>query len=397
MKARSKLPRKDANETVQRAVDGALTEGGEIGLQVAAYLDGEMVISAWGGLADETAGREVDENTLFQTFSMAKPVTATALHIQAERSLVDYDRPVAYYWPEFAAQGKGEVTVRDAVTHRLGIPLMPDGVTPELMCDYGWMVRQLAEMKPAVPPGVTSYMGYTFGWCVAEIVRRTDPRHRPFGAFVQEELCAPLHIDDFWLGIPDEVEPRVAKLTNAAPPHDRAPVENITSGRIPAQVGTSHDVFDRPDVRRACIPAANLITTARSEARFLALLASGGALDGVRLLSKERVDSFSLRRRDRDEIDPISGRPSRHVGHGGLYVGDPNPSEEDLCWLWNPVIGNNPRTMWHLGAGSTVGWADPDTHLAVAICHNRMFYPNSFQNPFVPIAEAIRTVLDLSE
>ena len=391
-----KLSREDANTVVQKAVDTAINTGGEIGLQVAAYLNGELVISVWGGLADETTGRKVDENTLFQTFSVAKAVTSTALHIQAERGLVDYDKPVAYYWPEFAAHGKDKLTVRDAITHRQGIPLMPEGVTPELMCDFEWMVQQLADMKPAVQPGVTSYGSYTFGWPVAEVVRRTDPKRRPFGTFVQEELCAPLHIDSLWLGIPDEAEPRVAKLTNAPPPNDRAPAASAASGRIPAQVGTCEEVSGRPDVRRACIPGASCLTNARSEARFFALLANGGELDGVRLLSEDRVRSISLPRRDRDEIDPLSLSPSRHVGHGGLYVGDDNPSKEDLCWLWNPVIGSNARTMWHLGAGSSIGWADPDARLAVAICHNRMFYPDSPQTPFVPIADAIRDVLGLA-
>ena len=121
---------------VQEAIDVAIGERGEIGVQVAAYLDSELVIDQWGGLADETTGREVDGDTLFPVFSNIKAMTATALHIQAERGLVDYYQPVASYWPEFGKYGKDKGTVFDALTHRIGVPLMPVGVTPELMCDW---------------------------------------------------------------------------------------------------------------------------------------------------------------------------------------------------------------------------------------------------------------------
>jgi CubicO group peptidase (beta-lactamase class C family) len=89
----------------------------------------------------ETA-RSVDRKTLFPVFSVVKAVTAVALHIQAERGLIDYEAPIARYWPEFAANGKDKATVRDALSHRLGIPQMPTGVTPELMSDYSWMAAE---------------------------------------------------------------------------------------------------------------------------------------------------------------------------------------------------------------------------------------------------------------
>ena len=180
----------NSHSIVQDAIDVAIGERGEIGVQVAAYLDSELVVDQWGGLADETTGREVDGDTLFPVFSNIKAVTATALHIQAERGLVDYYQPVARYWPEFGKYGKDKGTVFDALTHRIGVPLMPVGVTPELMCDWDWMVGQLAEMHPLFEPGTRSgYMAYTFGWVVGEVVRRTDPKRRPFGQFIQEEIC----------------------------------------------------------------------------------------------------------------------------------------------------------------------------------------------------------------
>ena len=128
------------NEIFAQAVDSSIRKHGEVGLHVAIYQDGELVVDTWGGIADPTTGRKVDGDTLFPVFSVTKAVTATALHIQAERGLVEYNKPIAYYWPEFAAHGKDKATVTDALSHRSGIPQMPEGVTPELMADYHWMV-----------------------------------------------------------------------------------------------------------------------------------------------------------------------------------------------------------------------------------------------------------------
>jgi len=315
------------------------------------------------------------------------------LHIQAERGLVDYDTPIARYWPEFGAHGKDKGTVRDALTHRIGIPQMPEGVTPELMCDWDWMVRQLADMKPLFAPGTRSaYLAYTFGWIIGEVVRRTDPKRRPFGRFVQEEICAPLGIDSLWIGIPDAVEPRVAKLTNMPPPSPEAPgspPEALIPIAIPPQVGTAQKVFGRPDVRRACIPGAGGIMNARSAAKFFAMLANGGALGGIRLLAEERVRACSVPRARRDEFDPVVWRVL-NLGIGGFHLGGESPPAP-------PVVGRNPRIICHPGAGGSIGWADPAARLAVAICHNRMFNaPTPEGNPFVPIGNAVREVLGVS-
>ena len=381
------------NEIVQEAVELAIRERGEIGLQVAAYLDGELAVDVWAGLADESTGKRVDADTVFQVFSVIKAMAAVALHVQAERGLVDYHTPVAQYWPEFGAHGKDRGTVYDSLTHRIGVPQMPAGVTVELMCDWEWMVQRIADMRPLYEPGTRSaYLGYTFGWVIGEIVRRTDPKERPFGEFFQEEVCQPLGIDSLWMGIPDDVEPRVAKLTNVPPPPPGAPgvpPGSIYPISIPAHVGTTQEVFGRPDVLRACIPGANGIMNARSQARFWGMLANGGVLDGVRLLSEERVRTFNVPRPPCD-YDPILGVP--HKGSIGGF------------WLARGrgmgAAGKNLRTFGHAGAGGSVGWADPDARLGVAITHNRMFPTPSHvwqtvdtENPFVPIGEAVRRAL----
>src|SRR5581483_9072467 len=201
-----------AQTNVQRAIDHAVATGAEVGVQVAAYLNGVQVVDAWGGVADPATGRKVDGNTLFNVYSVTKAVAATALHVQADRGLIDYNAPVAEYWPEYASRGKERTTVRDVLTHRACVPQMPADVTPERMCDWEWMTRAIAALEPIAPPGSrTLYLSMTFGWIVGELVRRTDPRHRSLGRFIREEIAEPLGATDLWVGIPDSVEPRIAK------------------------------------------------------------------------------------------------------------------------------------------------------------------------------------------
>ena len=199
------------NVLVQDLIDSLVASGEEAGLQVAAYVDGKLVVDAWTGIADEETGRPVDGDTLFTSWSTTKGFVATCLHILADRNLVDYDAPMAKYWPEFSANGKEQVTVRHALTHSAGVPHMPAGVTPEMMTDWDAMCAAIVAHEPLWEPGTkTGYHAWTFGWLIGEIIRRVDGR--PVAQFAREELCRPLGIEDFYLGIPDAVESRVALL-----------------------------------------------------------------------------------------------------------------------------------------------------------------------------------------
>jgi CubicO group peptidase (beta-lactamase class C family) len=368
---------------VEEAVEAAIASGAETGLQVVAYHRGRRVIDICAGLADPTTGRPVTPDTLFNVYSVTKAVAATALHIQVERGLVDYEAPIADYWPEFAANGKAAATVRHALTHRAGVPQMPPGVTPEMMCDWAAMTAAIAALPALAPPGEkTLYQSMTFGWIIGEIVRRTDPKRRDFRQFVLNEICAPLGLADLWLGIPDEAEPRVAVMSdrNAGDPVPSDTTLYMQS--MPTAVALVPSVFERPDVRRACIPGVGGVFSARDEARFWAMLAEGGALGGVRLLSAERVAAFSTLREAADEPDPV-------------MFGVPIPISVGGYWLGGPRV-TSPRALWHPGAGGSIGWADPDHRLAVAICHNRMFNTRDLaDDPILPITRAIASALEL--
>jgi CubicO group peptidase (beta-lactamase class C family) len=377
-----------AESQVEEALEQALALG-EAGVQVAAYLDGDLVVDSWAGHTDpertSSDDYRVDGSTLFPVFSVTKAFTATAVHLQAERGLIDYDAAVALYWPEYGVNGKEHVTLRHVLTHRAGVPAMPEDVTPERLADWEWMLSRLARMEPEYQPGTANtYLAYVFGWILGEVVRRTDPERRPFDVFVEDEICRPLEIDSFFLGVPDSELDRVARLTypTAPPP---APSDSLRSRAVPPRIEFVPDVYNRRDVQQGCLPASGGVANARSVARLFAMLANRGELDGVRLLSEERVLSFLEPRAQFEEPDETYGRPMP-VGMGGFQLYE------------RGVIGSRPgaRILCNVGAGGSLGWAHVDSGLAMAICHNRMLpLPEGQANsheaaPFVPLGDAIR-------
>ncbi|MDX6507564.1 MAG: hypothetical protein QOG06_2208, partial [Gaiellaceae bacterium] len=361
------------DERIERGLARA-RELGEQGLQVAAYLDGEQIVDAW-------TGDGVDGSTLFPIFSVTKAITATAVHLQAERGLVEYDAPLARYWPEYGTRGKEAVTVRQVLSHRAGVPQMPVGVTPQQLTDWDWMVERLTEVEPLAEPGTrNTYLSMTFGWLLGEVVRRTDPQHRPFGRFVREEICEPLGMDSFWIGVPPAEQARISTLTFPEPPPEPPPGAPVLAA-VPPQVRLTPELLNRPEIQGACLPAVGGISNARSLVRFFAMIANGGELDGVRLLSEERVLSFLEPRPDFDAHDDTYGR-RMPVGVGGFWIESPGVTGAE---------SEGHRLLGHTGAGGSIAWADLDTGLSIAFCHDRMLTLTG-EHPFAALADAVRAV-----
>jgi len=365
---------------IRKALDRAI-ELGEFGISVAAYHHGQLIVNAVAGLADKETQKPADAHTLWPVFSVTKGVTALAVHIQAERDFLDVTAPISRYWPEFAANGKESITIEEALSHRAGIPQMPEGVTPELMADWKWMVDRVAQHTPLFRPGVDcAYHVLVWGWILGEVVCRTDPAKRPFDRFVYEEICQPLGITDFHLGVPDESLPRIAKLYggNEFPIVDSLDIS-------PDSVFPGSNVHNTKVVQQAVDPGAGAITTAAAVARIFALIANGGELDGVRLLSPERVASLTKPRpAAQDKVLPIPV----HFGLSGYWLGGETGVSD-------PLVGDHRDVVYSPGAGGSVAWADIRDGLAVAICHNNMDSVAVLEpeRTFAPVVQAVRDVV----
>jgi CubicO group peptidase (beta-lactamase class C family) len=374
----------DLQTHIQRLIDGLVTSGAELGVQVAAYVEGSLVVDAWAGVRDAATGRLVDGATLFTATSMTKGVVTTCLHLLADRGRVDYDAPVATYWPEFAAHGKAGITVRQVLAHTAGIPHLPVGVTATLLTDWDAMCAAIARLTPLWPPGTTTcYHAWTWGWIIGEIVHRVDGR--PLAEFARAELCQPLGIADCFLGLPSTAEARVAPLQEAPPPHGPAAAPSALARQVAPPEVVSVAVLNRPEVRRAVIPSAGGIMTARAIARHYAMLAGDGMLNGIRLLSAERI--AVMRTLQTEAPDAVSGWPVRRA-LGYVLLGSTE-------WAGARGTGRAGEAFGHAGYGGTLGFADPARKLSFGLTKNLLKpWLAPPQSAGQVVAHAIRQYLD---
>lgn len=317
------------------------------GAAVAVYHRSRLVLDLAAGIADTRCDRPVQPDTLFLLFSSTKPLASIALWQQIERGAAGLDDPVAAYWPAFAQQGKGRVTLRHILSHRGGFPLTPQDLTPEQWGDWDTATRTIAAMPPSFSPGaVSAYHQLTQQWTCAEVVRRLDGR--PYQKYLREEITGPLQMHDTFVGLPADQMPRAVHL-HAAETLDEGDREIVRR-------------FNQPPVRQAVVPAATGVSTARDMARFYAAIAAGGALNGARILQPETVTRMLAIEVD-GEIDRTFDVPVRRcLGFelGGL---------DDPRRHW-PGATSTDRTFWHGGFGSSVCWGDADTGLAMAFLTN---------------------------
>jgi CubicO group peptidase (beta-lactamase class C family) len=365
-----------ANTQVKTLLDELVGGGREVGLQVAAYLNGELVVDAWAGQAARDEPRAVDGDSLFTVFSTGKGVAATALHILAERGKVDYDAPIARYWPEFAAKGKERVTVRDGLTHRAGIPQMPSGLVPNDLLNWDTMVAAVAQLEPLFRPGTTTaYHALTYGWIVGELVRRIDGR--PIGQFVQDEICQPLGMRDVYFGIPESVAPRVAHLERAEPELG-VPEPAPDSLGVRAAPRDLTRIIAEPPGWRASIPGGNCVASARSLARMYAGLI--GPLGGVRLLPPDRVSTATA-----VQTGDVDANLGRAINKGlGYFLGGTPASP----------MGPRASAFGHPGAGGSIAFGDPERGLALGFAKTLLTtHADPAQSHTLLVANRVREAL----
>ncbi len=364
-------------EAVADAFESNFTEHGDVGAGFSLFVDGEEVVSLTGGVADAD-GRPYDEDTLQLVFSTTKGATAVCAHLLVERGLLDLDAPVVDYWPEFAASGKEQVPVRWLLTHETGLVDTERRMSLDEALDWDTVTEALAESTPLWEPGTQhGYHAITYGWLVGEIVRRVSGRS--IGEFFAEEVAEPLGLD-FWIGLPESEQHRVAPLipmsavpepmmlAEEGPGSDDAPMsliamleqflgpDNLVGRALTAPGGAfaEEQVWNESRVWSAQIPAANGITNATSLARMYSSLVA--ETDGVRTLQPETVD--------RAIVPQVSGPDSVLIFPIPFALGFMTHSD------MSPFLGG--RSFGHGGAGGSLGFADPDRRIGGGYVMNKM-------------------------
>ena len=277
-------------EEVRREFQRNFDQRGEIGAAVALTHRGRTVVDLWGGLADQERGTPWERDTMAVVFSTTKGLAAMCLHVLADRGLLDFEAPVARYWPEFAANGKERVTVAMVMSHQAGLPVWQEPLPDGALFDFDLAAGRLAAQAPAWEPGTThGYHGLTIGWVVGELVRRVAGR--TVGAFFREEVAIPLGADA-WIGLPAAEHARVATLYLAAPDLDSAFFRKLNDE--PDWLGSKLVSNDGGDIRAHTVnsaerrsmehPSAGGIATALGLARTYAPLSLDGSVDGTRIV-----------------------------------------------------------------------------------------------------------------
>ena len=349
----------DRFTAVHRALAGNFRDHGEVGAAIAITIDGRLVVDLWAGWADRARTRPWQRDTLVNVFSVGKAMAALSLLILVERRQVDLDAPVAHYWPEFAARGKGGITVRMLLSHRAGLPGIRRSLPRFAMYDWELMTSALAEEEPWWEPGrAHGYHVNTFGFLIGEIVRRVTGER--IGTFFRRAVAAPLEAD-FHFGIGPEHDERIADYLFGGEPPDLLDGDEerqrLLRGVYLNPPGLSgFGTVNTRAWRAAEMPSTNGHANARAVARIYGALACGGAVDGVRLLRTETIEHAIAEASA--GLDLVLGRPSR-FGLGFQLTQPERP------------LGSNPRTFGHFGAGGSLGFADPDARLAFAYTMNQ--------------------------
>lgn len=319
-------------EPVRDAFTRCFVELGETGASFAAMLDGRLVVDLWGGDG-------VERDSLINVYSVTKPIAACCVLVLVDRGALSLEDPVSRHWPEFAQAGKGDITVRQLLSHQAGLVALREPQPRDAIFDWSRICSLLAAEEPWWEPGTAhGEHALFYGHLCGELVRRIDGR--TLGRFWREEVAEPWSVD-FAIGLRDDEQARAVDLTGALPSaEDERSLYALAVGNPPGLRDLA--VVNGERWRAAEIPAVNGHGNAVAVARLYAALLAGGELDGVRLLSPAIVEAMTA----------------------GEMTGPDLVFEEEITWGLGVAIDSDGYGMG--GLGGSLAWADPELGLAEA-------------------------------
>ncbi len=346
---------------------------GELGAAVSVWQDGKPVVDLYGGFCDARREKPWEADTLVLVWSATKGIgSACVLHVLQEHG-IGIDRTVAEFWPEFAQASKEKITITQLLSHQSGLCALDARVD---VLDYSAVIRAIEAQKPLWPPGTAhGYHARTFGFLLDELVRRIDGR--TLSQYWREAFAQPLSLD-FWIGLPEEENPRVATVYAAktpkafgAEPKNRQSGSDfysdlVTPGTLARKTFTSPyglnsvSGMNTSDVRAQPIVSFGGIGSASGLAKFYSTLANGGKLEGQTFFSEETIAWMTTALAD--GMDRVFQIPT---AFSAGFMKDPRNAA-------GRMFGPSGNAFGHPGAGGANAFADPENRLAFAYVMNQM-------------------------
>ncbi len=346
----------DRYAAVRTAFQSNLDSGADVGASFCATVEGETVVDLWGGFTDASRTRGWERDTIVNVYSTTKTMTALCALILADRGDLDFDAPVARYWPEFAANGKDRIKVSHLLSHSAGLSGWKEPISKADLYDWEKMTSLLAAQAPYWEPGTAAgYHALTQGYLVGEVVRRITGRS--LGTFFREEIAEPLGAD-FHIGLPASEDHRVAELI--PPPPGQAVGDGGGQTEVQANMSNNPGIDVAETRTRAWrgaeIPAAGGTGNARSIAEIHAILANGGVAKGKRFLSEAGCrKALELQIEGEDLVLAGPARFGMGFGVAGGVIPFPNPN-----------------TIFWGGYGGSLAIIDMDVRTSFGYAMNKM-------------------------
>lgn len=339
---------------VKAAFEANFASRGEIGASVAISLGGEMVVDLWGGQYGHDDPTPWNENTVVNVWSSTKTMAAMSILLLADRGELDLEGRVAHYWPEFATEGKEDVTIAHFLSHQAGLSGMDAAVSDEAMYDWDWMTSKLAAQRPWWKPGSQSgYHALTQGYLLGEVVARVSGQSP--GQFFKSEIAQPLGAD-FQIGVSEDSLARICPLT-PPPARPDVPDDGSIAARTFSNPAVDASQANTLNWQKAEIPAANGHGNARSIVRAQTPMANGGHAFGHQIMSEDTTRRiFEEQARGPDLVLGIPLSLGMGYGLNSEFV----------------PLSPNKRTCYWGGYGGSIVIVDQDARVCMSYVMNRM-------------------------
>ena len=337
----------------------------ELGAAVSVWQEGEPIVDLYGGFRDARREKPWMPDTPVLVWSATKGIgSACLLHVLQEHQ-IDIHRRVAEFWPEFGQANKQNITLAQLLSHQAGLCALDRRVD---VLDYGAVIHALEAQQPLWPPGTAhGYHARTFGFLVDELVRRIAGK--TLSDYWQENFARPLSLD-FWIGLPEKENPRVATMYAAkagkSPEPKQFYADLITPGTLARKTFISpyglHAITEMNNVSVRAQPIVSFggIGSASSLAKFYAMLANGGKSDGQTFFSGTTIKWMTTTLAD--GIDLVFQIPTAFSA--GLMKDPQNAARR--------MFGPSQKSFGHPGAGGSHAFADPENKIAFAYVMNQM-------------------------